>query len=385
MLPAMLHDFLRANREEILERSRAKLVGRKIPTPTPAELKDGLPLFLDQLVEILRAEEGDRASGHRSVSLHAALHGGELLRMGLTVGQVVHDYGSICQSVTELADERDIDITADEFQTFNRCLDDAIAQAVTSYEQQRDQGVGGGAPGPTHLAFLAHEMRNLLNTAMLTFDAVAKGRVGLQGSTVSLLGRTLRRMRVLIDRTLAEARIEAGVPAPERVRVAELLEEIEVVATLEANDHNVQLSVDLGPDDLGVEADRQILASVIANLVQNAFKFTHPEGHIKLRARMAGERVLIHVQDECGGLPAGDIENLFRPFEQLGADRSGMGLGLSISRKGVRASGGEIHVQDLPGSGCIFTVDLPRAPAAGSSDIPTRPSESSRSPKAGSM
>jgi signal transduction histidine kinase len=368
MLPTMLHDFLRANREEILGRSRAKLVGRKIPTPTPAELKDGLPLFLDQLVEILRAEAGDRTSGHRSVSLHAALHGGELLRMGLTVGQVVHDYGSICQSVTELADERDIDITADEFQTFNRCLDDAIAQAVTAYEQQRDQGVGGGAPGAAHLAFLAHEMRNLLNTAMLTFDAVAKGRVGLQGSTGLLLGRTLRRMRVLIDRTLVEARIEAGVPAPERVRVAELLEEIEVVATLEANDHNVKLSVDFGPDDLRVEADRQILASVLANLVQNAFKFSHAEGHIKLRARMAGERVLIDVQDECGGLPDGVIEDLFQPFEQRGADRSGLGLGLSISRRGVRASGGEIHVRDLPGSGCVFTVDLPRAPAARSSD-----------------
>jgi signal transduction histidine kinase len=363
----MLHDFLRANREEILARSRAKLVGRKIPTPTPAELKDGLPLFLDQLVEILRADEGDRTAGHRGVSLHAALHGGELLRMGLTVGQVVHDYGSICQSVTELADERDVDISADEFQIFNRCLDDAIAQAVTSYEQQRDQGAGGGAAGPAHLAFLAHEMRNLLNTATLTFDAVAKGRVGLQGSTGSLLGRTLRRMRVLIDRTLAEARIEAGVPAPERVRVAELLEEIEVVATLEANDNNVQLSVDFGPDDLGVEADRQILASVIVNLVQNAFKFTRPHGHIKLSARLAGGRVLIDVQDECGGLPPGHVEDLFRPFEQRGADRSGMGLGLSISRKGVRACGGEISVQDLPGSGCVFTVDLPRAQRAGSS------------------
>jgi signal transduction histidine kinase len=364
----MLHDFLRANREEILARSRAKLVGRKIPTPTPAELKDGLPLFLDQLVEILRADQGDRTAGHRGVALHAGLHGGELLRMGLTVGQVVHDYGSICQSVTELADERDIGITADEFQIFNRCLDDAIAQAVTSYEQQRDQGAAGEGAGPkAHLAFLAHEMRNLLATATLTFDAVAKGRVGLQGSTGALLGRTLRRMRVLIDRTLAEARIEAGVPAPERVRVAELLEEIEVVATLEANENNVQLSVDYGPDDLGVEADRQILASVIVNLVQNAFKFTRPQGHIKLRARLAGERVLIDVQDECGGLPPGHVEDLFRPFEQRGADRSGVGLGLSISRKGVRASGGEINVQDLPGSGCVFTVDLPRAPAAGSS------------------
>jgi signal transduction histidine kinase len=366
----MLHDFLRDNREEILGLSRAKLVGRRIPTPTAAELKDGLPLFLDQLVEILRADEGDRASGHRRVSLHAGLHGGELLRIGLTVGQVVQDYGSICQSVTELADEREVDITAEEFQTFNRCLDDAIAQAVTSYEQQRDQGAGGGATGPAHLAFLAHEMRNLLNTALLTYDAVAKGRVGLNGSTGSLLGRTLRRMRILIDRTLAEARLESGAPTPERIRVAELLEEIEVVATLEANERHIQLSVDFGPHDLGVEADRQILASVIANLLQNAFKFTRPHGRIELRARLVGERVLIDVQDECGGLPAGNVEDLFLPFVQRGDDRTGMGLGLSISRKGVRANGGDIHVRDLPGSGCVFTVDMPRTPPGGPSPQP---------------
>jgi len=52
---------------------------------------------------------------------------------------------------------------------------------------------------------------------------------------------------------------------------------------------------------------------------------------------------------------------LFKPFQQRGADQTGLGLGLAISLKGVQASGGEIQVRDLPGSGCVFTVDLPRA------------------------
>ena len=355
----MLHDFLIASREEILARSRMKLSGRKIPTPTQAELADGLPLFLDQLVAILGVEKSERDAGHGNVSASAALHGGELLRIGLTVGQVVHDYGSICQSVTELADERNVAITADEFQTFNRCLDDAIAQAVTAYEEQRD--LTGGAPGMAHLGFLAHEMRNLLSTSMLTFHALERGSVGVQGSTGALLGRSLRGMRVLIDRTLAEVRLEAGVPQKERVSIAQLIEEIEVVATLEGKDHNIQLSVDSGSSDVAVDADHQILASVLANLVQNAFKFTRRAGHITVRAHTSGERVLIDVQDECGGLPAGKAETLFRPFEQRGGDRTGLGLGLSISLKGVRAIGGEIRIRDLPGSGCMFTVDLPRA------------------------
>jgi len=362
--PKVLHEFLTANHQEILARSRLKLATRQVPTPTDAELADGLPIFLDQLVGILRSRKDLRDRGHEEISERAALHGGELLRMGLTVGQVVHDYGSICQSVTELANERGLAITADEFQTFNRCLDDAIAQAVTAYEEQRDPSVG--ALGAHHLGFLAHEMRNLLSTSMLAFEALAKGNIGVGGSKGTVLGRSLRRMRVLIDRTLTEVRLEAGIDNSERVSIAELIEEIEVVATIDANEHDISLSVDAGHPDVTVEADHQILASVVANLVQNAFKFTRAHGHIIVSTHTTGDRVLIDVEDECGGLPPGKAEDLFRPFEQRGADKSGLGLGLSISMKGVRANGGEIRVRNQPGKGCTFTVDLPRA-------VPTAP------------
>jgi signal transduction histidine kinase len=71
--------------------------------------------------------------------------------------------------------------------------------------------------------------------------------------------------------------------------------------------------------------------------------------------------VLFDVEDECGGLPPGSTDNLFRPFEQQGTDRTGVGLGLSISLKAARANGGDICVRDLPGRGCVFTLDLPRA------------------------
>ena len=359
----LLHEFLVANRDEILARSRGKLQGRDVPTATDSELSNGLPLFLDQLVAILRAEKGDRTAGHLGVASSASLHGGELLRMGVTVGQVVQDYGSICQSVTELAAERAVAISSDEFQTFNRCLDDAIAQAVTEYQHQRDRTADG--PGVAQLGSLAHEMRNLLATSMFTYEALARGNVGIHGSTGNLLGRSLKQMRGLIDRTLAEVRLSAGLQVPERVPIAQLIEEVELVATVEAKGREIRLSVDAGPYDLAVDADRQILTSVVANLVQNAVKFTKREGRITIRGHVAGDRVLIDVQDQCGGLPVGATENLFRPFKRQGADRTGLGLGLSISRQGARTCGGDIRVQDLPGVGCVFTVDLPRAAPTG--------------------
>jgi signal transduction histidine kinase len=355
----MLHEFLTTNRTEILHRARLMVTGRETPTPTAAELENGLPLFFDQLVAILRAKKGERGPAKDSVSASATLHGGELLRMGVTVGQVVQDYGSICQSVTEVAEERGVAITADEFHTFNGCLDEATSRAVTEYQQQRDRTAN--SPGVAHLGFLAHEMRNLLSASMLTFDALRKGTVGIHGSTGDMHGRSLRRMRDLIDRTLAEVRLGAEINASERVIVAQLIEEIAIVATIDAKDYDKQLTVDAGSADVVVDADHQILASVVANLVQNAFKFSRAHGHVTIRAHTASDRVLIEVQDECGGLPAGNTADLFRPFQQRGRDRSGVGLGLPISLKGAKALGGDIHVRDLPGEGCVFTVELPRA------------------------
>jgi C4-dicarboxylate-specific signal transduction histidine kinase len=81
---------------------------------------------------------------------------------------------------------------------------------------------------------------------------------------------------------------------------------------------------------------------------------------VSLRAVATDKVVLIEVEDQCGGLPPGKAADLFRPFEQRGADRTGLGLGLSISRKSVEANGGELRVRDIPGTGCMFTIELPR-------------------------
>lgn len=116
--------------------------------------------------------------------------------------------------------------------------------------------------------------------------------------------------------------------------------------------------------ELGIEVDRQILAGALANLLHNAFKFTRSHGRVSLKTSSSAERVLIEVEDECGGLPPGDSEDLFRLFEQRSGDRSGLGLGLGISRRGVEANGGTLYVHNLPGRGCVFTIDLPKPASA---------------------
>jgi hypothetical protein len=356
----MLGDFVRANRGAILDSARAKVAGRRAPRPTDAELKHGVPLFLDQLVTALGRTAGSTAE----IGEHAARHGSDLLRQGFTVDQVVHAYGDICQAVTELAIELKAPISTEDFHTLNRCLDDAIAESVSEFGRGRELVVT--KEGTERLAILAHEMRNLLFTAMLAFTTLEKGAVGVSGSTGALLNKSLRELSALVDRSLAEVRLESQLQKRERVRIAELVEEVRIAATFEAEAHGVQFAVNPVEFGIVVDADRLILASVLGNLVQNAFKFTRSNSLVSLTTQATADRVVIEIADECGGLGAGDAEELFRAFEQRGADRTGLGLGLTISRRGVETCGGELRVRDLPGTGCVFTVDLPRIPVPAS-------------------
>jgi signal transduction histidine kinase len=155
---------------------------------------------------------------------------------------------------------------------------------------------------------------------------------------------------------------EAGATNLQRVSVAEFIQELETSATLEAAGYGLHLEVHPVGSDVTIAVDWQLLMSAVANLLQNAFKYTHPHGHVELNVRATDEHVLIDVCDECGGLPPGKAEELFRPFTQRSADRSGLGLGLglSIALKAARANARDIRVRDIPGKGCVFTVELPR-------------------------
>jgi signal transduction histidine kinase len=356
----MLHEFIAVNREEIILRCRAKVASRSVPPPTEAEIDHGVPVFLDQLVDALRLG----ITSSPEIGRSAVQHGHDLLLQGFTVSQVVHDYGDVCQAITELAVEMNAPISTEDFGALNRCLDDAIAGAVTEYGRERNQSIvdGEAARGSERLGFFAHELRNLVNTAIVAFDVLRTGNVGVAGSTGTVLHRSLMGVRALIGRSLAEVRLTQSVQNQEQFMVSQFIEELAPAATLEANARGIRLTVMPVEDGVAIEADRQVLAGVVGNLLQNAFKFTRPRTTVTLRVFASAERVLIEIQDECGGLPRGNVNELFRPFEQRGADRTGVGLGLALSRRGVEANNGRIYARNLPDRGCVFIVDLPRLP-----------------------
>lgn len=347
----MLHEFVTEHRAEIIARCRAKVATRPAPRPTDAEIRHGIPLFLDQLAETLR----DAPSENLAIASSATKHAQELRSAGFSIAQVVHDYGNVCQTITQLAVETGAAITAAEFRTLNRSLDDAIAGAVTEYSRLRE------CEDTERIGRLSHELRDLVHRAMLAFDVIKSGNVGVGGATADVLGRSLAGLGTLIDRELADVRLSAGLQEPTRFLVRDLLEEVEVAATMEARSVAKELGRSASMDpDVALHADRQTIVSVLGNLLHNALKFTRPGGSVSLHTHASESRVLFEVHDECGGLPPGKAEELFQPFEQRGRDRRGLGLGLAICHRGALAHGGTLTVVDRPGHGCVFTLELPR-------------------------
>ena len=366
----MLRDFIKTNREVLIDRCQAMVAGRSEIKLTDTESAHGIPIFLDQLIETLSLDPASvpfdgsdppRASNSEIGSM-AALHGRDLLERGFTLEQVVRDYGDVCQAVTNLAHQTGTTIAVDEFRTFNQCLDNAIAGAVTEYafRQAAVTTQEGFQAVNSRLGPLAHELRNFLHVAMYAVKAIKAGSVGLTGATGAVLDRSLLGMRNLIDRSLAEVRVTAGLPARIRaVRLSDFLGEVEATSSLDPLARECSFSVSPVDPDLEVYVDPDMLAAAVGNLLQNAFKFTKPHSEVRLHTSLAADRLLIEVEDHCGGLPTGSVEKLSSPFVQAGENRSGLGLGLDICRRSIEANHGVLRVRDIPGVGCIFTIDLP--------------------------
>ncbi len=356
----MLYEFTALNREDIIARTTTRVRGRPWPSVSDREIEYGVPLVLTQLSETLRLEATPDPFSSDAIGSSATRHGAELSAAGCSVAQVVHDYGDICQAITEIALEKHAPITVEEFHTLNRCLDTAIAEAVTEHTRLTAQKRSNEEV--ERLGQAAHDLRDLLNVAILAFHALKRGTVAVNGSTGAVLSRTLTSLRDLVDRTLSQVRLAAGNQRRERLSVTTFVDEIAATGVLHSDDRGIQFTVAPVDRDLAIEADPQLLTSAVMNLLHNAFKNTPAGGSVILRAHSEGNRLLVEIEDECGGIPESKGD-LFQPFgNRRGRDRSGLGLGLSIARQAVRAHRGDIRVRNMPGKGCVFTIDVPLAP-----------------------
>ncbi|WP_353506276.1 sensor histidine kinase [Variovorax brevis] len=255
-----VHQFLLNNRGELISRCKAKVAQRPRRAATPAQLANGIPMFLNQLIRTLVAEEkgeigeslrisgaaGGDASALSEMGVSAAAHGKELMGLGFSVDQVVHDYGDLCQSITDLAVERDAPFSVDEFRTLNRCLDNAIADAVTEFGVWRESGVAlqQSADENERLGTLVHELRNYVHTATLAFAALESGTLPVGGSTGGVLKRSLASLASMLSVSLSQVKVTAETPNARAFSVGMFVEEAKNAASLDAAAKGCKFSVD---------------------------------------------------------------------------------------------------------------------------------------------
>jgi signal transduction histidine kinase len=349
----MLADVVQQHRGRVLEIARMRL-REMIGSDAAAQGEEYLAELMDEVIGDLATPQHD-ASRDARMEQTAAQRGSQRQENGMAINLVAHDFGVICDAISQLADETSTTVEASEWQLLNRAVDYGMSTALSAYEKHRVQREQDAHA--TWLGAIAHELRNALSAASTGLAMIKQGRVGTDSRTAELVTRNLSRAAILVNSLIAESRLEAAIqPSLAPVRLRAVIEDI--VSSLTAARLGT-LDIDAAPE-LTVMADEQLLISALTNLIQNAIKFSRPGGDVHVRARVDGADTLIDVEDACGGLPPGTAEQMFVPFVQQSTNRTGAGLGLTVARKVAVAHRGDIQVIDLPGAGCIFRLRLPR-------------------------
>src|SRR5262245_6745120 len=349
-----LQEFLREQGDAVVARWRRRLRERRgADDLSGAELADEMPSFIAELVTAL---DPATESALPEESEAAPEHGRQRWRTGFDLDEVVREYGLLGDTILEIVNDNGSAITAREARILLTSLHTGAAGAVSAYIQRRNEEIR--QQGARHLSFVAHELRGPLSTAWTALSIIRRTLEQAPPRAVELLDRSLIRLRELIDHVLVAGRREAGAALQyTRINLQQLLRAVEVDATPPAEDRGLTMTFDC-PADLEVDGDERLLHSAIGNLVRNAVKFTD-RGTVTVRARAAGDEVVIEVEDSCGGLPADLGPDLFEPFVQRAPDRTGLGLGLAIVRQAIDAHHGSVELRNRPGQGCVFTIRLP--------------------------
>jgi PAS domain S-box-containing protein len=224
------------------------------------------------------------------------------------------------------------------------------------------------------LALLGHELRNPMAVIQHGLHLIreTRGEEATFGQIMNAVTNQVTHLNRLVDDLLDIARINRGTVALRKQRVllgTAVHNAIGAVRRLiESKNH--QLSVSLPPVPIWLDADPTRLEQVLANLLNNAAKYTWPGGNIELSAVLEGERVAIHLKDSGVGISPDVLPNIFEPFVQAerGLDRSlgGLGIGLTVVRNLVELHGGSVEARsDGPDHGSEFIVRLPVAATGG--------------------
>jgi K+-sensing histidine kinase KdpD len=215
------------------------------------------------------------------------------------------------------------------------------------------------------LRAVSHDLRSPLMAILTSAGALVNGELSLDPDDRRELAETILgeadRLDRIVSNLLDLSRLQAGAAVPEPGDwpiddlVLQAVDDVEAAARVE---------VVLPDDDLPfVHADRAQSERIVANLVENALRYSPPEETVRVQVRGIGSDVIVRVVDHGPGIPAPDAERIFEPFQRgsLAGTTRGAGLGLAIARGFAEANGGRVWVESHAGQGATFVLALPVA------------------------
>jgi two-component system, OmpR family, sensor histidine kinase KdpD len=219
------------------------------------------------------------------------------------------------------------------------------------------------------LRAVSHDLRSPLMAILTSAGALAHGELSLEPEdrrelTETILGEAERLDR-LVGNLLDLSRLQAGAAAPETGVWA--VDDL-VLEALDGMAAEARVEVSLPEDDSpSVRVDLHQVERVLANLVENALRYSPADEPVHVQVRETGSEVLVRIVDRGPGIPPGEAERIFEPFQRgsLTGGVRGAGLGLAIARGFAEANGGRVWAQDDPGGGhLVLSLPLAERPAA---------------------
>ena len=218
------------------------------------------------------------------------------------------------------------------------------------------------------LAAVGHDFRTPLAAAKAAVSSLLSLDIRLDAEDrhelLEAADTSLDRLAALVDNLLDMSRLHAGAMSIDLQPTA--VDEVISRALDDLGADGVRIVVDLPEDPVLVHADPGLLERVLANVAANALRYAPPEAPPHLSSSRLGDRVEIRIIDRGPGIPPGDHERVFLPFQRLGDtdNTTGIGLGLALSRGLVEAMGGTLEPEETPGGGLTMVVSLPAADSA---------------------
>ncbi len=219
------------------------------------------------------------------------------------------------------------------------------------------------------LANLTHELARPLGGLRLGVESLKAGAVldpALADDLLNDMGQTIQNMEALLD-DLSLAAHPLSKPLQldiQPLAVEPFLKGLKSRFFPRAQARGVHLKIDLPDQSTQASADELRLHQIMANILDNAIKYSPPGGLVLLSAEKCTAGITLKVQDQGPGIPAAEMERIFEPFfqgEHQTQTKRGMGLGLAIAHQLAEAHAGALSVENLPGGGLLVELTLPLA------------------------